>query len=68
MPMTKLQNKARKKYITIKEFQEQYSISRAQAYKLLSKPEFQDAKIKVGEKAIRIDIDRAFEIMQQLYS
>lgn len=68
MPMTKLQEKARKKYITVKEFQNQYSLSKSQAYKILARPEMQEAKIKTGEKLIRINLDRAFEIMQQIFS
>lgn len=68
MPMTRLQERARKKYSTVKEFQEQYSLSRAQAYKILARPEMEEAKIKAGERSIRIDLDRAFEIMQQIFS
>lgn len=67
MPMTRLQERARKKYVTVKEFQEQYSLSRAQAYKILARPEMEETKIRVGEKGIRIDLDRAFEIMQQIF-
>lgn len=67
MPITRLQEKARAKYITVKEFQEQYSLSRAQAYKILARPEMEEAKIKTGEKSIRINLDRAFEIMQQIF-
>lgn len=68
MPMTKLQERARKKYITVKEFAEQFSLSKGQAYKILSMPEFEEAKIKVGTAGIRIDLDRTFEIMQQVFS
>lgn len=67
MPMTRLQERARKKYVTVKDFQEQYSLSRAQAYKILARPEFDETKIKAGERSIRIDLDRAFEIMQQIF-
>lgn len=67
MPMTRLQEKARAKYITPKEFIEQYSLSKSQAYKILAMPEMQEAVIKVGEKSKRINLDRAFEIMQQLF-
>jgi predicted DNA-binding ArsR family transcriptional regulator len=67
MPMTRLQERARKKYVTVKEFQEQYSLSRAQAYKILARTEMEETKIRVGEKGIRIDLDRAFEIMQQIF-
>lgn len=67
MPMTRLQEKARKKYVSVREFQEQYSLSRAQAYKILALPEMQEATMKAGTKLIRIDLDRAFEIMQQIF-
>lgn len=67
MPMTKLQERARKKYISPKEFGEQFSISKAQVYKILGRPEMQEAIIKMGTGCIRIDIDRAFEITQQIF-
>lgn len=67
MPTTKLQEKARKKYVSVKDFQEQYSLSRAQAYRILARPEMEEVKIKAGERLIRIDLDRAFEIMQQIF-
>lgn len=50
MPMTRLQEKARAKYITVKEFQEQYSLSKAQAYNIIKRPEMQEAVIKVRRK------------------
>jgi len=68
MPYTRLQEKARVKYVTPKEFKEQYSLSKAQAYRLLAMPEMQEAIIKTGEKSKRINLDRAFEIMQQLFN
>lgn len=68
MPMTILQQKARKKYVTVKEFREQYSLSNGQAYKILAMPEMKDAVIKVGDKSMRVDLDRAFEIMQQRFN
>ncbi len=68
MPYTKLQEKARVKYVTVKQFMEQYSLSKSQAYKLLNMPEMEDAIIKTGEKGIRVNLDRAFEIMQQMYA
>ena len=67
MPMTRLQERARTKYITPKEFGEQFSISKAQVYKILARPEMQEAIIKMGTGCIRIDIDRAFEITQQIF-
>lgn len=68
MPITKLQERARKKYIAPKEFQEQFSLSKSQTYRILAMPEMKEAIIKVGEKLIRIDLDRAFDIMQQIFN
>lgn len=68
MPMTKLQQKARIKYVTPKEFAEQYSISKAQVYNILKRPEMEETIIKIGEKGMRVNLDRAFEIMQQIFS
>lgn len=67
MPATLLQQKARAKYVTVKEFQNQYSISKAQAYKILAMKELEPAVIKTGEKSIRVNLDKAFEIMQQIF-
>ena len=68
MPMTLLQNKARKKYISVKQFAEQYGMCRAQAYKIINRPEFQEAKIKIGTAGIRLDLDKTFEIMQMIFN
>lgn len=68
MPATKLQEKARLKYVTPKQFMEQYSLKKSQAYKILARPEMEEAKIKTGEKQVRINLDKAFEIMQQIFS
>ena len=67
MPYTKLQEKARKKYVKPRQFAAQYDISKSQLYRILNMQEFQEAIIKVGEKTKRIDIDKAFEIMQQVF-
>ena len=67
MPATKLQEKARKKYITPKQFFEQYSLSRSKGYKILAMPEMQEAIIRTGTKNKKVDLDKAFEIMQQIF-
>lgn len=67
MPKTRLQERARVRYITPRQFMEQYSLSKSQAYKILARPEMNQAVIKVGEKSKRIDLDKAFEIMQQIF-
>lgn len=68
MPWVKGSEKARAKYVTVKEFQEQYRLSIPQAYKILAMPEMKEAVIKTGSKSKRVNIDRAFEIMQQIFA
>lgn len=67
-PYTKLQSQARKKYVTVKEFQEQYSLSKTKAYQLIHLEEMQPAVMNFGEGTIRIDLDLAFEIITKLYN
>lgn len=67
MPMTLLQEKARAKYITVKEFQQQYSLSRSQAYKIVAMPEMKESVIKSGTRGKKINLDKAFEIMQKIF-
>ena len=67
MPMTLLQEKARKKYISVKEFAQQYGMCRAQAYRILAMPEFEEAVIKIGTAGKKVDIDKAFDIMQKVF-
>lgn len=67
MPMTLLQEKARAKYITVKEFQQQYSLSRSQAYKILAMPEMKEAVVKMGQRSKKVNLDKAFEIMQKIF-
>lgn len=67
MPATKLQEKARRKYITVKDFQSQYSLSKSQAYRILAMPEMKEAIAKTGARSKKVDLDKAFEIMQQIF-
>lgn len=67
MPMTRLQEKARAKYITPKQFMEQYSLSKSQAYKILAMPEMKEAIARTGTRNKKVNLDKAFEIMQQIF-
>ena len=66
--MSNLLSRSRKTYISAKDFANQYHLSKSQAYNILKRPEMREAIIKTGKKSIRIDIDLAFEIMQQIYA
>lgn len=59
---------SRTKYIKPEEFAKQYSLSRSQVYKMLKMPIFADAIFKPSEKAIRINQDKAYEIMKQHFN
>ncbi len=67
MPATRLGPPA-KKYVRVKDFIDIYSLSQANAYRILAMPEMKEAIMKVGEKAIRIEINKAHEIMEQLFN
>lgn len=64
---TNLCSRSRAKYVKVKDFAEQFAISKAQAYRILDKPEFAEAVIKTGEKGKAVNLDKAFEIMQQYF-
>lgn len=68
MPYTKLQEGARAKYITPTEFFEQFSLKKSKGYKILALPEMQEAIFKVGEKSKRVNLDKAYVIMKDLFN
>lgn len=65
---TNICSKTRTKYITPKEFAEIYRMSRQGAYKLLGRPIFKEAIFKPSEKLIRVDENKAHEIMKQHFN
>lgn len=64
---TNVCSRSRKKYVKVKDFAEQFAISRSQAYKILGMEIFKEAVVKAGERRISVDTDKAFEIMQQYF-
>lgn len=64
---TNVCSRSRKKYVKVKDFAEQFAISRSQAYKILGMEIFKEAVVKAGERRISVDADKAFEIMQQYF-
>lgn len=64
---TNICSRSRTKYAKVKEFAEQYAMSKSQAYKILSLDVFKDAVIKKGKRGKAVDLDKAFEIMQQYF-
>lgn len=64
---TNICSRSRTKYVKASDLVEQYSLSKAQVYRILSRPEMAEAVIKMGDSAIRIDQDKFFEISQKIY-
>lgn len=59
-------SRTRTKWVSVKEFQEIYGLSQAQAYKLASMKDF--PKKKFGEKLIRINLNESEEFINKRFN
>jgi hypothetical protein len=57
----------RKRYVSPKTIANSYDMSVKTIYKYLQRPEFQTAVIKTGEKTFRVDEQKYFDIMKQIF-
>lgn len=64
---TNICSRTRRNFVKPSKIAEQYDISKAQIYKILALPVFEDAIIKIGDKGIRVDQDKFYEIREQYY-
>lgn len=64
---TNICSRTRRNFVKPIKIAEQYDISKAQAYRLLSLPVFSEAIEKVGDKTIRVDQDKFYEIRKQYF-
>ena len=64
---TNLCSRTRRNFVKPSKIAEQYDISKAQVYRLLAMPIFAEAIEKVGEKTIRVDQDKFYEIREQYF-
>lgn len=64
---TNICSRKRSNFVKPSKIAEQYDISKAQIYKMLSLPVFADAIVKIGDKGIRVDQDKFYEIREQYY-
>ena len=64
---TNLLSKKRTKYVTAKELAEKLNTSLMQIYRIFKRPEMQVAIVKVGDKAVRADKEKFYEILKQIY-
>lgn len=68
MPHVKLSGKPKTKYITPKEFFEQFSLSKSRGYQILNMPEMREAIFKTGPRGKKVDLEKATCIMAQMYN
>lgn len=64
---TNMLSKKRTKYATAKELAEELSTSLQQIYRIFKRPEMQVAILKIGEKAVRVDKEKFYQILEQIY-
>lgn len=64
---TNICSRTRKKFSTVKEIAEELSTTVQQIYRILKEPAMQCVVQKIGEKGIRIDKDKFYEILEQIY-
>lgn len=64
---TNICSRSRIKYIKVKDFAEQYSMSTKTVYKMINNPYFEDAVIKISTKGVRVNQDLLFDLMQKYY-
>ncbi len=64
---TNMLSKKRTKYVTAKELAEELSTSLQQIYRIFKRPEMQEATVKIGEKAVRVDKEKFYQILEQIY-
>jgi hypothetical protein len=65
---TNICSRTRTQYVKPMELKEQLQIGKTRLYELLKMPEMQEAIQKTGEKGIRVNKDKFFEILDKLYS
>ena len=65
--MSNVLNKTRRSFVKPIKLAEQYDMSRAQIYKLLSLPVFSETIVRIGTKTIRVDQDKFYEVLEKYY-
>lgn len=64
---TNICSKKHTKYFTAKELSEELNCSVQQIYKILKREEIKTAVIKIGTAGIRINKEKFYEILNQIY-
>ena len=63
---TNIFSKKRTKYTTAKELAEELTTSVQQIYRIFKRPEMSEALIKIGDKAVRADKEKFYDIFGQI--
>jgi CTP-dependent riboflavin kinase len=64
---TNICSKSRIKFVTVKELAEELSTSVQQIYKILKNYEMEQCIKKIGTAGIRIEKEKFYEILEQIY-
>jgi len=64
---TNICSRTRTKYSTVKELSEELCCTVQQVYKTLKRPEMEEAKKKIGTAGVRIDKEKFYIILEQIY-
>lgn len=64
---TNICSRKRRNFVKPVELREELQVGKTRIYELLKKPEMKEAVIKTGEKGLRVDKDKFFEILEKLY-
>jgi len=64
---TNLCSRTRRKFSTVKELAEELNTSVQQIYRILKHPAMAESQIKIGKAGVRIDKDKFYQILEQIY-
>ena len=64
---TNICSRTRTKFTTVKELAEELSTSVQQIYKILKRKEMQEAIKKIGTAGVRIDKEKFYTVLDQIY-
>ncbi len=64
---TNICSRTRTKYVTVKEIAEELDCCVQQIYRTIKRPEMQDCVKKIGTAGVRIDKDKFYKTMEQIY-
>ena len=64
---TNLCSRTRTKYSTVKDLADELCCTVQQVYKTIKRPEMEEAKKKIGTAGVRIDKEKFYKILEQIY-